>query len=718
MKKLLSIIMFVVIAVSMLTTNVYATSFYDATTVSVSDNELHMEAGNYGSLSGYNFSITDIRGGASTFNGADGKYAIVVLGGIGSCSYTSTVLGYLDGLLENMDKSQINVYAIDIRSNTDATIRNALSLESISSDIFVISERNGSECSGILQLGLQMNGGQGFTMPMVLFKDKSGTVYDFTTGMVGVNELVTIMEEGGMQVNYDASMQKLNLTGTATYSYAYQVLDLVNAERAKEGAPALTMDADLMEAAMNRSAEIAIYFSHTRPNGLMCFSISNKLNGENIASGYRTPQDVMVGWMNSSGHRANILNASYTTIGIGCFKVDGVCYWTQCFGVNAATTTTKPADVQKTYAIMANSTIQPTFYGTSSTLTVGDTKQLVVYVDGTPIDASTYTWSSNSAAATVDSNGKVTAKSAGTATITATNRNLMSKKLTYNIIVQKKTSSGSGSTGGSTSGGNTSGGNASGGNTSAGGTQNAPAMTQIESFVERMYVVALNRDAESAGLEDWSNRLAQQQIDGAGIAQGFIGSTEFKNRNLDDFDYICTLYETFFNRAPDIDGLNNWYWFLVQGGSRQDVLSGFVNSQEFSNLCDNYGIARGTMQPNGTSIYRPGVRNYVLRMYTKALNRDGETVGVEDWTNRINTGTMSAENVAKSFFSSQEFINRNLSNSAYVETLYQTFMDRPSDAGGKQYWIDKLNSGMSREQVLEGFSRSAEFSEIMSRYGL
>lgn len=157
---------------------------------------------------------------------------------------------------------------------------------------------------------------------------------------------------------------------------------------------------------------------------------------------------------------------------------------------------------------------------------------------------------------------------------------------------------------------------------------------------------------------------------------------------------------------------------LQKGISRTEVLSGFVNSQEFSNLCDRFGIARGTMQANGSSIYRPGVRGYVLRMYTKALNRDGETVGVEDWTNRINTKVMSPETVAKSFFSSQEFINRNLNNADYVETLYQTFMDRASDAGGKQYWINKLNSGMSRQQVLEGFSRSEEFSKIMKRYGL
>ena len=248
--------------------------------------------------------------------------------------------------------------------------------------------------------------------------------------------------------------------------------------------------------------------------------------------------------------------------------------------------------------------------------------------------------------------------------------------------------------------------------------QDNNAKTQIESFVKRMYTVALSREAETAGLNDWSSKLSNQEIDGAGIANGFINSAEFKNRNLNNNDYLDILYRTFFDREADAGGKAYWMGKLQKGISRTEVLSGFVNSQEFSNLCDRFGIARGTMQANGSSIYRPGVRGYVLRMYTKALNRDGETVGVEDWTNRINTKVMSPETVAKSFFSSQEFINRNLNNADYVETLYQTFMDRASDAGGKQYWINKLNSGMSRQQVLEGFSRSEEFSKIMKRYGL
>lgn len=242
--------------------------------------------------------------------------------------------------------------------------------------------------------------------------------------------------------------------------------------------------------------------------------------------------------------------------------------------------------------------------------------------------------------------------------------------------------------------------------------------SNIQKFVSRMYTVALGRDAEPTGLAYWTTRLKYQQIDGAGTAGGFILSTEFKNRNLSNNDYVDVLYRTFFDREGDPEGKEYWLNKLNSGRSREDILAGFVNSVEFANLCDTFDIARGTMNADGSTKYNPGVRSFVLRMYTKALNRKGETLGVEDWTNRIVSGRMSAEDVAKSFIFSEEFVNKNLSDEQFVETLYQTFMDRASDPVGKADWLNKLRNGDSRYSVLEGFSRSVEFSNILKSYGL
>lgn len=120
-------------------------------------------------------------------------------------------------------------------------------------------------------------------------------------------------------------------------NYEKEVVRLVNAERAKYSLPPLTENWELSRVARYKSQDMKdkSYFSHTSPtygspfNMMKSFGLSYRTAGENIAKGQRTPQEVVKAWMNSSGHRANILNSSYTKIGVG-YVADGH-YWTQMF---------------------------------------------------------------------------------------------------------------------------------------------------------------------------------------------------------------------------------------------------------------------------------------------------------------------------------------------------------------------------------------------------
>lgn len=119
-----------------------------------------------------------------------------------------------------------------------------------------------------------------------------------------------------------------------------QVLAVTNAERAAAGCGALDMDDRLRSAARGHSQDMAArdYFSHTTPEGASPSDRARAAGwpggaGENIAMGYRSPEAVMDGWMNSDGHRANLLNCRYTDIGVGVASDDrGRLYWTQKFG--------------------------------------------------------------------------------------------------------------------------------------------------------------------------------------------------------------------------------------------------------------------------------------------------------------------------------------------------------------------------------------------------
>lgn len=120
--------------------------------------------------------------------------------------------------------------------------------------------------------------------------------------------------------------------------YAGQVVKLVNQERAKEGLSPLSISQPAKQAAQVRAREIENSFSHTRPNGtsfstaLKEQGVNYRTAGENIAWGQKTPEQVVQGWMNSPGHRANIMNANFTSIGVGYYRnASGINYWTQLF---------------------------------------------------------------------------------------------------------------------------------------------------------------------------------------------------------------------------------------------------------------------------------------------------------------------------------------------------------------------------------------------------
>ena len=126
-------------------------------------------------------------------------------------------------------------------------------------------------------------------------------------------------------------------SAVAANAYEREVIRLVNAERAKYGLGALQEDAALTRTARMKSQDMHDnrYFDHNSPTYGTPFQlmksqgVSYRTAGENIAMGYATPEAVVSAWMNSPGHRANILNASYTKIGVG-YVASGN-YWTQHF---------------------------------------------------------------------------------------------------------------------------------------------------------------------------------------------------------------------------------------------------------------------------------------------------------------------------------------------------------------------------------------------------
>ena len=155
---------------------------------------------------------------------------------------------------------------------------------------------------------------------------------------VGTGEIIRANPQvSNPNLIYPGQVLTIPQEDASALAFESEVIRLVNEQRAKNGLKALTANWELSRVARYKSRDMADnrYFSHTSPTYgtpfqmIKAFGLSYRTAGENIAYGQRTPQAVVNAWMNSSGHRANILNASYTQIGVG--YVSSGHYWTQMF---------------------------------------------------------------------------------------------------------------------------------------------------------------------------------------------------------------------------------------------------------------------------------------------------------------------------------------------------------------------------------------------------
>lgn len=171
------------------------------------------------------------------------------------------------------------------------------------------------------------------------YKDKTVSKKGHSFGDWTVTKQATASAEGEKtrecSVCGAAETEKIAKLAYSPAGEKNEILRLVNEERAKAGLSALEYRADAQSAADIRANEIVTVFEHTRPDGSSCFTVLDGIKktaaGENIAEYYQTPAQVMDGWMNSPGHKANILNDKFTGLAVGIAESGGKKYWVQIF---------------------------------------------------------------------------------------------------------------------------------------------------------------------------------------------------------------------------------------------------------------------------------------------------------------------------------------------------------------------------------------------------
>lgn len=190
---------------------------------------------------------------------------------------------------------------------------------------------------------------------------------------------------------------------------------------------------------------------------------------------------------------------------------------------------------------------------TGATLMKNETLDLKATVTPSNAANKAVTWkSSNTKVATVNSRGKVTAKSPGTATITCTAKDGSGKKATCKITVRK--------------------------------------YTEIEEYVSRLYTRALGREAEPAGMKYWVQEIRSKRRTPVQVAECFFFVPEFTDKKLNNTEFVKTLYRAFMGREYDKPGLDYWVARLDRGESRKTIVKTFAGCEEFQKIIRGFGL--------------------------------------------------------------------------------------------------------------------------------
>ena len=312
----------------------------------------------------FSFSVNAVKN--ETFNTVDGEvvsiyseeYEVTVnIFGRPICMNTQgTLYNIFNGDIDKIDNIKVNF--IDIDGNTAETVANFKNSELFEE----FTSNNISFCYAPNEYGnnvmwrLLRNFGSdtnSVALPTTIYINSEGEILEVSSGVQGKEDILRVL-------NSENSFNEkvgFSVKGKANYDYAYEVLNLLNELRSSIGLSTLAMNKELLDVAMQRAAEISVYYSHTRPDGTNCttaFPVQYGALAENIAMGQISPSEVMYDWTNSPGHFSNMTWNGLNSVGIGVFEdADGNMYWVQFFYSGESDHYVKSGVEEKTFQITA-----------------------------------------------------------------------------------------------------------------------------------------------------------------------------------------------------------------------------------------------------------------------------------------------------------------------------------------------------------------------------
>jgi len=226
----------------------------------------------------------------------------------------------------------------------------------------------------------------------------------------------------------------------------------------------------------------------------------------------------------------------------------------------------------------------------------------------------------------------------------------------------------------------------------------------------RLYDTVLDRGADSAGLDFWIDQVEDRGFSLTAVANAFASDAAFQSAtaSLSNGAFVDYIYQQALGRTADGGGRTYWTAQLDGGLSRGDFMLNLSEGAEHRGLTAEV-VGQGYFQTDDT--YQS-----IALLYDSMSNRLPDISGLTVWAEQVKAGTLTLNQVADNFAASAEFstATQGLTNGQLVDLMYQNSLDRAPDAGGRAFWTDQLDHGLSKGALLYEFSASAEHTALLA----
>ncbi len=237
-------------------------------------------------------------------------------------------------------------------------------------------------------------------------------------------------------------------------------------------------------------------------------------------------------------------------------------------------------------------------------------------------------------------------------------------------------------------------------------------------FVKDAYVILLGREADETGLDSFTSRLSTGKIGPAGCIYAILNSKEFGKKNISDEDAVDLVYRSLLGRETDPKGRENSLDRLKKGVSIDYIVKHISASEEYKSKAQAIRCSDVEISVTENRDQDIGVTEFVSLLYRNGLGREPDIKGLNSWTGALLAHTMDASDVVKGFLLGKEATSKDPDKEQFISMVMRSMTGMEPEVTVHDSLMEMLDSGMSKEDLINEVAESADFRAYCDRFGV